>query len=77
MLAGEIIGSAERSEQFLADWRKTLGELFAENYQRLNELIGEYGMKGTYIESHETGRAFMGDGMDVKNGRLCPCPPSG
>ncbi|MBQ3722664.1 MAG: hypothetical protein II851_03035 [Bacteroidales bacterium] len=72
VLAGEIIGSAERSEQFLVDWRKTLGELFAENYQRLNELIGEYGMKGTYIESHETGRAFMGDGMDIKKRATVP-----
>ena len=72
VLAGEIIGSAERSEQFLHDWRKTLGDLFAENYQRINELIGAYGMKGSYIESHETGRAFMGDGMDVKRKASVP-----
>ena len=72
VLAGEIIGSAARSEQFLRDWRKTLGDLFAENYQRINELIGEYGMTGSYIESHETGRAFMGDGMDAKKKASIP-----
>ena len=72
VLAGEIIGSAERSERFLADWRKTLGELFTENYQRLSEIIAEYGMTGTYLESHETGRAFMGDGMDAKRRATVP-----
>ena len=72
VLAGEIIDSAERSERFLADWRQTLGELFAENYQRLNELIAAYGMKGTYIESHESGRAMVADGMDVKKKATVP-----
>jgi hypothetical protein len=72
VLAGEIIGSAERSERFLVDWRTTLGELFTENYQRLGEIIAEYGMAGTYIESHETGRAFMGDGMDAKRRASVP-----
>ena len=72
VLAGEIIGSAAQSERFLADWRLTLGELFAENYQRINTLIAAYGMKGTYIESHETGRAFIGDGMEVKKKATVP-----
>ena len=54
------------------DWRLTLGELFAENYQRINELIGAFGMKGTYIESHESGRAMMADGMDVKKKATVP-----
>ena len=72
VLAGEIIGSAARSERFLSDWRKTLGELFTENYQRLGEIIAGYGMTGTYLESHETGRAFMGDGMDAKRRATVP-----
>ena len=29
-------------------------------------------MKGTYVESHETGRAFMGDGMDAKKKATVP-----
>ena len=72
VLAGEIIGDAARSEQFLFDWRKTLGELFTENYARIGEIIAEYGMKGTYIEGHETGRAFVGDGMDAKRAATVP-----
>lgn len=72
VLTGQIIESSERSEQFIRDWRQTLGELFTENYNLINDIIAEYGMKGTYIESHETGRAFMGDGMDAKKKATVP-----
>lgn len=72
VLTGRIIGSAERSEQFMRDWRQTIGELFTENYNRLNDIVAEHGMKGTYIESHESGRAFMGDGMDAKKAASIP-----
>ncbi len=72
VLAGEIIGDAQRSERFLFDWRRTLGELFTENYARIGDIISEYGMKGTYIESHESGRAFVGDGMDAKRAATVP-----
>ncbi|MBO4624576.1 MAG: discoidin domain-containing protein [Bacteroidales bacterium] len=72
VLAGEIIGDAQKSERFLQDWRKTLGELFTENYARIGEYVAEYGMKGTYIESHESGRAFVGDGMDAKRAASVP-----
>ncbi len=66
VLAGEIIGSSEMSERFLWDWRRTLGELFCENYDRINEIVNEYGLAGRYTESHEGGRAYTGDGMDPK-----------
>ena len=72
VLAGEIIGDARTSERFLFDWRKTLGELFTENYARIGDFVQEYGMKGTYIESHESGRAFVGDGMDAKRAATVP-----
>ena len=72
VLAGEIIGDAATSERFLFDWRKTLGELFTENYARIGEIIQDFGMKGTYIEAHETGRAFVGDGMDAKRAATIP-----
>lgn len=65
-LTGEIIGSSEETEAFLWDWRATLGELFCENYGRINEIVKEYGLKGWYAESHEGGRAYIGDGMDPK-----------
>ena len=65
-LAGEIIGSSQMSERFLWDWRRTLGELFCENYDRINDIVNEYGLSGRYTESHEGGRAYTGDGMDPK-----------
>lgn len=66
VLAGEIIGSSQASERFLWDWRRTLGELFCENYDRINEIVNEYDLAGRYTESHEGGRAYTGDGMDPK-----------
>ncbi|MBQ6578300.1 MAG: discoidin domain-containing protein [Bacteroidales bacterium] len=65
-LTGEIISSSTETEKFLFDWRKTIGELFVENYDRINDIAKEYGMKGRYTESHENGRVFVGDGMDLK-----------
>ena len=72
VLAGEIVESSSRSEAFLWDWRKTLSELFTENYDRINALCAEYGMAGRYTESHESGRAFVGDGMDIKRSAAFP-----
>lgn len=74
VLAGEILESAARSEQFLLDWRKTISELYAENYDRVSGLAREYGLKGRYTESHENGRVYVVDGMDVK--RLSEIPMS-
>ena len=65
-LTGEIIQSAEKTEKFLFDWRETIGEMFAANYDRINVIAKEYGMKGRYTESHENGRVYVGDGMDLK-----------
>jgi len=65
-LTGELIVGSEETDAFLWDWRKTLGELFNENYARIGNIIREYGMACTYIESHEGGRVFVGDGMDTK-----------
>lgn len=65
-LTGVIVGSTQESERFLWDWRNTIGDLFKENYDRLNVILDEYGMKGRYTESHENGHVFVGDGMDLK-----------
>jgi hypothetical protein len=66
VLTGEIIGSAEESEQFLFDWRITLGELMAENhYDIVSDILAPYGMT-RYTESHEWRKAFVGDGMMPK-----------
>ena len=66
VLTGEIVQSSDASEKFLFDWRETLGEMFAANYDRINLIAQEYGMKGRYTESHENGRVYVGDGMDLK-----------
>ena len=71
-LTGQILNSTEETERFLFDWRRTLGELFAENYNRLGDIAREAGMKGVYTESHENGHQFVGDGMDLKRGADIP-----
>lgn len=71
-LAGEVLMDSESTEGFLFDFRKTLGELVAENYDRLNDIIREYGLKGRWTESHENGRVYVVDGMDVKRTAMVP-----
>jgi hypothetical protein len=65
-LAGNIVESAEATDRFLWDFRKTLSEMVAEyHYDQLTDILKERGM-ARYTESHESGRAFIGDGMEVK-----------
>ena len=55
-LAGEVIESVEKTEGFLFDYRMTMGELVAENYDQISTIAQEYGLKGRWSESHENGR---------------------
>jgi hypothetical protein len=72
VLTGRVIESSEASERFLWDFRKTIGELTTEHhYDELGALLHARGM-GRYSESHEYGRAFIGDGMDVKKNADVP-----
>ncbi|MCQ2181212.1 MAG: glycoside hydrolase family 2 [Bacteroidales bacterium] len=65
-LTGLVIDSSASTEEFLSDWRLTIGELTVENhYDIVNGILDRYGMK-RYTESQEAGRAFNADGMDVK-----------
>jgi hypothetical protein len=65
-LTGHIVESAEASDRFLWDFRKTIADLTAENhYDQLTSILKNRGM-GRYTESHESGRALIADGMDVK-----------
>ena len=74
-LSGRVIGSCEQTEKFLWDYRRTLGELLAENHYRvIAETLHGRGLIH-YTESHEVGRAFVGDGMEVK--RSSDVPMSG
>ena len=66
VLAGQVVESAEASDRFLWDFRKTIADLIAdEHYGQLEATLHEWGM-GHYGESHEEGRAFVADGMEVK-----------
>ncbi len=66
VLTGRIVQDEESSERFLWDFRKTIGELIVENhYELIGDLLAKRRMK-RYTESHEGGRIFLADGMDVK-----------
>jgi hypothetical protein len=66
VLTGQVVDSADASDRFLWDFRKTIADLIAtEHYWQLEETLHERGM-GHYGESHEVGRAFVADGMEVK-----------
>ena len=66
VLAGRVVESAQASDQFLWDLRKTIADLTAdEHYGQVEASLKERGM-GHYGESHESGRAFIADGMEVK-----------
>ncbi len=71
-LIGKVVLSAEASDKFLWDYRRTLEELVAEyHYDLTTEILKERGM-GRYTESHEGGRALIGDGMEVKRTAAVP-----
>ncbi len=66
VITGHIVESSEASDRFLWDLRKTISDLTTENhYDQLTAILHERQM-GRYTESHESGRAFIGDGMEVK-----------
>lgn len=72
VLAGRIVKNSTSSEAFLWDVRKTIGELIVENhYELIGELLAKRGMK-RYTESHEGGRIYLADGMDVKRKAAIP-----
>jgi hypothetical protein len=72
VLTGRVVESAEASDRFLWDFRKTIGDLTVENhYDQLTDLLRERGM-ARYTESHESGRAFIADGMEVKRNAAIP-----
>lgn len=71
-LAGHIVESAEATDRFLWDFRRTLADLVAEyHYDQLTDILKARGM-ARYTESHESGRAFIGDGMEVKRSAAVP-----
>lgn len=72
VLAGYVVGSAEESDRFLWDFRKTLADLVIRNhYDQLTTILDGWGMK-RYSESHAGQRALIADGMDVKRTATIP-----
>jgi len=72
VLVGHVVESAEASDRFLWDFRKTIGDLTTEyHYDQLTAVLRERGM-GRYSESHEVGRALIADGMEVKRSAAVP-----
>ena len=72
VLTGRVVKSGADSENFLWDFRRTIGELIAEyHYDVIGDVVHRRGMK-RYTESHENGRIFLADGMDVKRNADVP-----
>jgi alpha-L-rhamnosidase len=66
VLTGRVVESPKASDEFLWDFRKTLGELMVDNhYGTMQKEINGHGLK-SYVESHESGRVMSPDGMEVK-----------
>ena len=66
VLTGKIVESSDASDRFLWDFRRTIADLTAQNhYDQLTTILKKRDM-GRYSESHESGRAFIADGMQVK-----------
>jgi len=66
VLTGRVVESAQASDQFLWDLRKTIADLVAdEHYGQVEASLKDREM-GHYGESHESGRALIADGMEVK-----------
>jgi hypothetical protein len=72
VLTGSVVESAEASDRFLWDFRKTISDMITENhYDQITASLRERGM-GRYSESHEGGRVFIADGMEVKRNADIP-----
>jgi hypothetical protein len=72
VLTGCVVESSEASDRFLWDFRTTIADLTIEyHYDQITSSLRELGM-GRYTESHESGRALIADGMDVKRNADIP-----
>src|SRR5271157_4918114 len=72
VLTGHVVESAEASDRCLWDFRRTIADLTAEyHYDQITASLKERGM-ARYSESHESGRAIIADGMEVKRSAAIP-----
>lgn len=67
VLAGVVVGTPAQSDRFLWDFRETIADLNAtEHFGVIQQVLDEWHLNH-YCESHESGRAFISDGMRVKH----------
>ena len=65
-ITGVIVGSRTESDQFLYDFRRTIGELHtSEHYATIARVAHEHGLK-VYGEALEGWRPSLGDDMDMR-----------
>ena len=65
-LTGRVVESAQATDRFLWDFRRCLSDMLAEyHYDQITTILKGRGL-GHYGEAHESGRAFIGDGMEAK-----------
>ena len=73
VFTGRLVGSAEISDRFLYDYRKTVADCMADNYQRFAELAHQHGLS---IDCEAAGPSWSGtmcmDGL--KNLGRCDMP---
>lgn len=66
-LTGIVIGSPEKTDRFLWDFRRTIGELIAQNhYGEISEELHRRGLK-YYGEALEFHRPSLGDDMEMRS----------
>ncbi|RZT08242.1 Glycosyl hydrolases family 2, sugar binding domain [Duganella sp. CF402] len=66
VLAGHVVNSAEASDRFLWDFRRTIADLLADNhYSAIGEIAQRHGMK-LYGEAMGVGLPTVGDGLQLK-----------
>ena len=66
VLTGRVVGSADWSDRFLWDFRRTIADLLAENhYGAATDYLKKHGI-GIYAEAMGTGLPTTGDGLQDK-----------
>lgn len=66
VLTGHVVGTAEQSEGFLWDFRRTLEDLLAQHYQVIRDELHKRGM-GLYAEAQGDNWRALADGMEIKS----------
>lgn len=66
VLGGRVVDSAEASDRFLFDFRRTIADLLSDNhYKVITDFAHEHGMK-VYAEAAGVGRPTVSDGLQAK-----------